>query len=105
MADRVARWSGRTPVVTEFEFDENAFDDDEINAYRIDAYGEQWMDFIILNRNKSTRRKSVHEYDTVEGTVADDAVSIKIDACLDGMVSKSDFGEELNDSSPTVPIP
>jgi hypothetical protein len=94
MADRVSRWSDKKPSVTEFEFDENAFDDEEINALHFDVYDERWLDFIILNRNKSTR-KNIHEYDIVEGPVADDAVSIRIDAYLDGLVSKQDFLEEL----------
>ena len=94
MADRVSRWSDKKPVVTEFEFDENAFDDEDINALRFDVYDENWLDFIILNRNKSTR-KNIHEYDIIEGPVADDAVTIRIDAYLDGLVSKPDFLEEL----------
>jgi len=94
MANRVSRWSGKKPAVTEFEFDEEAFDDDEINALRFDIYDEQWLDFIIMNRNKATR-KNMHEYDIVEGPVADDAVTIRIDAYLDGLVSKPDFLEEL----------
>jgi len=94
MANRVSRWTDKEPAVTEFEFDENAFEDEEINALRFDIYDERWLDFIILNRNKSTR-KNIHEYDIVEGPVADDVVSIRIDAYLDGLVSKSDFLEEL----------
>ena len=94
MADRVSRWSDKKPAVTEFEFDENAFDDDEINSLRFDIYDERWLDFIVLNRNKSTR-KNIHEYDIVEGPVADDAVSVRIDAYLDGFVSKPIFLEEL----------
>ena len=94
MANRVSRWSDKKPAVTEFEFDENAFEDEEINALRFDVYDERWLDFIILNRNKSTR-KNIHEYDIVEGPVADDVVSIRIDAFLDGLVSKPDFLEEL----------
>jgi hypothetical protein len=94
MADRVARWGDKKPAVTEFEFDETAFEDEEINALHFNVYDEQWLDFIILNRNKSTR-KNIHEYDIVEGPVADDAVSIRIDAYLDGLISKPDFLEEL----------
>jgi len=94
MANRVSRWSDKEPALTEFEFDENAFEDEEINAMRFDIYDERWLDFIILNRNKSTR-KNIHEYDIVEGPVADDVVSIRIDAYLDGLVSKPDFLEEL----------
>ena len=94
MANRVSRRSDQKPAITEFEFDENAFEDEDINALRFDVYNERWLDFIILNRNKSTL-KNIHEYDIVEGPVADDAVAIRIDAFLDGLVTKPDFLEEL----------
>jgi hypothetical protein len=94
MAVRVGDWNNKEPAVTEFEFDEYAFDDDELRTLRFEAYDEAWLDFIILNRNKS-RRDSVHNYDIIEGPVADDAVSVRIDDYLDGLVSKTDFLEEL----------
>ncbi|MDR2848003.1 MAG: DUF3990 domain-containing protein [Bacteroidales bacterium] len=94
MAVRVAEWSDKKPAITEFEFDEFAFDDEELHTLRFDAYDEAWLDFIILNRNKS-RRDTAHNYDIVEGPVADDAVSVRINDYQDGLVSKMDFLEEL----------
>ncbi|GHU58901.1 hypothetical protein FACS189411_15030 [Bacteroidia bacterium] len=94
MAVRVAEWGDKAPVVTEFEFDESAFDDEDISTLCFSTYDEAWLDFIIQNRNKS-RYDAIHEYDIVEGPVADDAVSVRIDDYLDGLVSKVDFLEEL----------
>jgi len=91
MATRVA-----DSIVTKFEFDEFVFDeeDEDLNILRFDNYSEAWLDFIILNRNKS-RKYAMHDYDIVEGPMADDAVSIRIDDYLEGLVSRKDFLEEL----------
>jgi hypothetical protein len=94
MAIRVADWHHKKPIVTEFEFNEYVFEYEEFNTLHFDDYNEAWLDFIVLNRNK-LRRKAAHDYDIVEGPVADDAVSIRIDDYLDGVVSKTDFLEEL----------
>ncbi len=38
-----------------------------------DDYNEQWLDFVVLNRD-DTRPSPAHDYDIVEGPVADDKV-------------------------------
>jgi hypothetical protein len=103
MAVRVAEWGDKKPAVTEFEFDDDAFDDDELYTLRFDGYDEAWLDFIILNRNKS-RKDKAHHYDIVEGPVADDAVSVRINDYQDGLVSKMDFLEELKHKRKTPQI-
>jgi hypothetical protein len=103
MAVRVAEWSDKEPAVTEFEFDDDAFDDDELHTLRFDAYNEAWLDFITLNRNKA-RKDKAHHYDIVEGPVADDAVSVRINDYQDGLVSKTDFLEELKHKRKTHQI-
>ncbi|MDR3189387.1 MAG: DUF3990 domain-containing protein [Prevotellaceae bacterium] len=100
MAYRVSKWSGKEPVITAFDFDEVAYEDDDLKLLSFDAYNEVWLDFIILNRqNKS--RKQVHDYDIVEGPVADDAVSIRIVDYLKSKISKVDFLEELKFKKPS----
>jgi len=81
-------------VVTEFTFHERAFEDDAYKSLRFAGYSEAWVDFVILNRNRETTEQK-HEYDIVEGPIADYRVSRRIDDYLDGMVSKQDFLEEL----------
>ncbi len=81
-------------VVSEFIFYERAFADDKYKTLRFEDYSEAWLDFVILNRNReSTEQK--HDYDIVEGPIADDKISRRIDDYLDGKVSKQDFLEEL----------
>jgi hypothetical protein len=100
MASRIAKWSEKKPVITEFDFDEIAYEDDDLKLLSFDIYDEMWLDFIILNR-KNKSRKQVHDYDIVEGPVADDAVTIRITDYLKNKVSKKDFLEELKFKKPS----
>ncbi|MDR2087139.1 MAG: DUF3990 domain-containing protein [Dysgonamonadaceae bacterium] len=100
MAYRVAKWSGKEPVITEFDFDEIAYEDDDLKLLSFDTYDEMWLDFIILNR-KNKLRKQVHNYDIIEGPVADDAVSIRIIDYLKNKVTKKDFLDELKFKKPS----
>jgi hypothetical protein len=93
-AERIGNENNTTGVVTEFDFHEYAYNDFDLKALRFDDYSEEWLDFIVLNRaNKS--RKQAHDYDIVEGPVADDMVTRRIYAYLSGIVSRPDFLKEL----------
>ncbi|MDR2811450.1 MAG: DUF3990 domain-containing protein [Tannerellaceae bacterium] len=90
-------------VVTEFEFDEYIWDDDELRTLRFHTYSKEWLDFVVSNRqNKS--RKTLHEYDIVEGPVADDAISVRVNDFLRGNISQELFLEELKFKLPTHQI-
>jgi hypothetical protein len=93
-AKRIGNENNTTGVVTEFDFREHAYDDFDLKTLRFDDYSEEWLDFIVLNRaNKS--RKQVHDYDIVEGPVADDKLTRRIYAYISGIVFRTDFLEEL----------
>ncbi|MDR1182429.1 MAG: DUF3990 domain-containing protein [Bacteroidales bacterium] len=77
-------------VVSEFKFYERAFTDDVYKTLRFGGYNELWLDFIVLNRDKSTVEQQ-HDYDIVEGPVADDKVQNRIDQYLNGEISKDVF--------------
>jgi len=49
-AQRIADWNKTQPVVTEFDFDEYAFEDNRLKVLRFDRYNEEWLDFVIINR-------------------------------------------------------
>ncbi len=100
MAYRVAKRSKGQIVVTEFEFDEYAYEDEDLCVLRFDNYNEAWLDFIILNRKNKTRN-SAHDYDIIEGPVADDAVAARVNDYLQGKVSKEDFLIELIHKKPS----
>ena len=91
-ADRLGREHRTNGVVSEFEFDEYAYEDDSLKVLVFEKYDEQWLDFVVLNRSN---RKQMHDYDIVEGPVADDKIQNKIHDYLNEEISKSDFLEEL----------
>ena len=85
----------KTPgVVSEFEYFENIFTQSICKIKHFERYDEEWLDFVVINRNENNL-ELVHDYDIVEGPVANDKVQNRIDAFLEGKISKTDFLEEL----------
>ena len=91
-ANRLGKEHKTEGVVSEFEFDEYAYEAEGINVLVFQDYDEKWLDFVVLNRSNS---KKLHDYDIVEGPVADDKIQSRIHDYLNGEISKSDFLEEL----------
>jgi hypothetical protein len=89
-AEIIGSKHGTKGVVTEFTFYERAFTDEVYKTLRFDGYDEQWLDFIVLNRDKSSMEQR-HDYDIVEGPVADDKVQNRIDQYLNGEITKEAF--------------
>ena len=102
-ADKTGRFHKTNGIVSEFEFYENAFEHFELKVLRFSNYSEQWLDFVVLNRNPLSPIPA-HDYDIVEGPVANDDVNDRIDDYLAGMVSKADFLNELAHHRPTHQI-
>jgi hypothetical protein len=94
MAKRVSRWSKKEPVVTEFEFDEMALIDKDLKVLQFADYNEEWLEFVALNRKNNTKQQA-HNYDIVEGPVADDRITVRIDEYMDGIISKEQFLRDL----------
>lgn len=94
MSARVSKWSREKPVVSEFDFDEFALIDNELKILVFDDYTDEWFDFVILNRRNKEKRQ-VHNYDIVEGPVANDKISTQIDDYLEGTISKEQFFSDL----------
>ena len=90
-------------VVTEFEFDEDSFDDDMLNTLRFDGYTQAWLDFVVCNRlNK--KNEQAHGHDIVEGPVADDNIAARVYDYLAKKISREDFLLELTHKTPTHQI-
>jgi hypothetical protein len=81
-------------VVTEFTVNERAFTDKKMEVLRFSEYNDDWLDFIILNRDTSTNEPQ-HDFDIVEGPVADDKITRTIDDYLAGAISRTDFLQML----------
>jgi hypothetical protein len=82
-------------IITEFTFFEQAFSDKNFKTLRFDAYNNEWLDFVAVNRNFNTPLPA-HDYDLVEGPVADDKITTRIDAYVRGEVSREEFLQELS---------
>ena len=80
--------------VTEFEYTETDFTKSVCKIKHFDGYSKEWLDFVVMNRKKRNSEPA-HEYDIVEGPVADDKVQHKIRAYLRGKISREAFLEEL----------
>ena len=93
-AVNIARRYDKKPFVTEFTFYERAFEESRYNVLRFDDYNEAWLDFVVLNRDPAFTTNR-HDYDLIEGPIADDKVQNRINDFLDGIITKSDFLSEL----------
>jgi len=102
-AERRGRKNNNKGFITEFEFAESAFENWDFNVIRFNSYTGEWLDFVVENRNQNNTIP-IHDYDIVEGPVANDDVAKRIDDYLDGTVSKSDFLKELKFRYPTHQI-
>jgi hypothetical protein len=100
-AERMERKHKTKGVVTAFEFLERAWKDKDLRTLRFSDYSEEWLDFVVSNRNEDLPG---HNYDIVEGPVANDKIASRIGVYLRGKVSKIDFLEELRHHEPTHQI-
>jgi hypothetical protein len=93
-AVNIARRYHKKPFVTEFTFYERAFKEDRYKTLQFDDYSEAWLDFVVLNRDPAFMTNQ-HDYDLIEGPIADDKVQNRINDFLDGIITKNDFLNEL----------
>ncbi|MDR0802793.1 DUF3990 domain-containing protein [Fluviicola sp.] len=102
-AERIGNRNHTAGVITEFEFGKYLYLEKDFNILRFPDYTEEWLDFVVLNRSNKAD-ESAHEYDFIEGPIADDKISRRIYDYLDGIVSKTDFLNELKYHEPTHQI-
>lgn len=81
-------------VVTDFLYYDTAFTERLCKVKHFEKYDEEWLDFIVLNRNPFSLNPA-HNYDIVEGPVADDKVQYRLTKFLQGKIEKSTFLKEL----------
>ena len=93
-AEIIGKVNGTVGVVTEYRFYERAFTEESLKTLRFSEYSEEWFDFIILNRNLENKEQK-HDYDIIEGPVADDKVQRRINRFLEGEITRKEFFEQL----------
>jgi hypothetical protein len=89
--------------VSEFEFSENDFTESICNIKKFDTYNEEWLDFVVQNRDKNSKTK-IHDYDIVIGPVANDKVQNTLRLYLKGKISKEKFLKMLSHHEETHQI-
>jgi len=80
--------------ITEYEFYYSELVTRNCKIIRFEDYNKEWLDFVVINRNDKNPIPT-HDYDIVEGPVADDKVQNRIEDYLNGSITKNDFLEEL----------
>lgn len=83
--------SGNVPVVSEFEFDDKGLNSSTLKTKRFETYSEEWLNFIIANRDG----KEVEKYDFVYGPIADDKVGFQLRRYKDELIDKKQLLERL----------
>lgn len=90
----IGRKNGTQGFVTEFTYYDTAFTERLCKVKHFKNYDEEWLDFIVLNRNPFSPIPA-HDYDIVEGPVADDKVQYRLTKFLQGQIDKTTFLQEL----------
>ena len=93
-AKRKGRKQNDVGFVTEFEYNENICSMMKLNVLHFDDYNDEWLEFVVLNRKNETKQQA-HDYDIVEGPVADDKVATEVDRYIEGHISKEQFLSDL----------
>lgn len=85
-------------IVTVFEWDENV---ENFSFKRFTTYSLDWLE-LVINCRKNIEYK--HEYDIVEGNIADDAVGETINFVCEGVMRKEDALEKLKFQNKNIQI-
>ena len=102
-AEKMGDKNNSAGVITKFVFYETAFTDGVYKVLRFDKYDDEWLDFVALNRRFDSPIPA-HDYDIVEGPVADDRISREIDNYILGKISREKFLSMLRREEPTHQI-
>ncbi len=76
--------------VTTYNYIESQFTDYICKIKKFDGYTNEWLDFIVNNRNEESNIQA-HGYDIVEGPVANDKIQNKLHVYLRGEIQKKLF--------------
>jgi hypothetical protein len=100
MANKYKKAEG---FVTEFDYIESDFARRICKLKHFDDYNDEWLDFVIKNRDE-TLPQPVHDFDIVEGPVADDKIQRRLKRFLEGKITREDFMTDLSKHAPTHQI-
>lgn len=75
-----------SPLVSSFDFDEEAAREAGLSIKVFDDYSEEWAQFVVDNRNNNSDNP-IHDYDIVIGPIADDKVGFQIRKYIENEIS------------------
>ena len=96
--EQAVRWAVRyTGIgkISEFEYIPN----EKLRILHFEEMTEEWLDFIV-----ACRRGQSHDYDIVEGPMADDTIFNYIQNFIDGKITRAAFWELARFKRPTHQI-
>ena len=94
---QAVRWATRfgEGFVNVYDYNE----DPSLNILRFEKMTDKWLDFIV-----ACRRGVKHDYDIVEGPMADDTIFNYVQSFLDGTISREAFWDLAKFKFPTHQI-
>lgn len=96
--EQAYRWANRKSskgIVNVYSYEEN----NNLKILKFDKMDDEWLDFIAKCRNSF-----VHDYDIVEGPMADDTIWNFVNDFLNGNISRQVFWEYAKFKYPTHQI-
>ena len=95
MAEKKALLMGGEPMITCFEFDEDAaLSDPDIAYLRFENYCLEWGQFVKKNRDNKGR-ESLHAYDLVYGPIANDNIGLQLRRLNADIIDIDKFVDEI----------
>lgn len=92
--DKIDKEHQGVPTIISYDFDEAELDN--LNVLRFEKCDQQWLDFILKNRNRKTYQP--HDYDVVIGPVADDGVITSISLYESKVIGRRELLKKIKDT-------
>lgn len=96
--EQAKRWAIRrqkTPIINVYNYEE----DNSLKILKFEKMTDEWLDFIVNCRNGN-----IHEYDIVEGPMADDTIWTYLEDFINEKITRNAFWELAKFQYPTHQI-
>ena len=101
--ETVKKQNSGKPIVTEFKYFEHYPETVKLSVKRFSNVSEEWAKFIIMNRSRDNAHPA-HNFDIVEGPIADDKMVLQIQKYFLGEITIETLIRRLTYKEPTHQI-